>query len=323
MVDYDITVCSLQDVRDSLKELRIKRLSDNNSFEREFNKIEENTHNNDFNKVDFVSARKPDNRIKNRYTNVLPVEITRVKLKDTHEIDSNANYGDYINANYINGEIEGSKKAYIAAQGPLEETCIDFWRMVWTEHSNVIVMLTKLVENDRCKCHKYWPKKREHKWHSYVKVTRECLTTDKDSPEITIRKFELEHEKTGEKRKLTHFQYREWPDHGLPENTVHFRELLKMVDQQNLHQGPVIVHCSAGIGRSGTFCAVDSTMKKILQQRERKEPIHFNIFNTVLRLRKERPGMVQTKEQYIFCYLALYEELEEIMIQNHPTHNGV
>jgi len=123
----------------------------------------------------------------------------------------------------------------------------------------------------------------------------------------------LENLKTLEKRDITQFQYREWPDHGLPENTIHFRELLKHVDKENKCQGPVIIHCSAGIGRTGTFCTVDSTLKKVMEQRKRQEPINFNILRTVQRLREERSGMVQNKEQYMFCYLAVLEEIADIL----------
>jgi len=311
---HDVVFLTVDDVRKSLKEMREKRQVELNSYEQEYSKIEELTHNHDYAVCDFASARKADNRVKNRYTNVLPVESTRVKIS---EYDDN----DYINANYINGEIEGSQKSYIAAQGPLEDTCGDFWKMIWLENTNIIVMLTRLVENDRCKCHKYWPNKETLQW-SFLKITH-ILPVVKFTSEIKIRKFLIENTETRESREVTQFQFREWPDHGLPENTVHFRQLLKIVNKENKKNGPIVVDCSAGIGRTGTFCAVDSTLKKIYQQQEKNQRLRFNMFNTVLRLRKERPGMVQTKEQYIFCYLAVFEELEDALSKAHAdSHKG-
>eukprot|EP01103_Thecamoeba_quadrilineata_P015515 TRINITY_DN4930_c0_g1_i2.p1 TRINITY_DN4930_c0_g1~~TRINITY_DN4930_c0_g1_i2.p1 ORF type:complete len:342 (+),score=40.35 TRINITY_DN4930_c0_g1_i2:137-1162(+) len=309
---FEITLRTIDDIKKHLQDIQTKRTIDNNSLEQEFNIIEDYTRTSDFNRVyDFTSARKAENRIKNRYTNILPIESTRVKLLDGQD-------GDYVNANYINGEVENSENAYIAAQGPLEETCTDFWRMIWHEKANVIVMLTKRSENDRSKCYRYWPKLNTTFLFSYLQVT----TSHKEVQEVTIRRFVLENIHTKEVRKVVQFQYREWPDHGLPESTHPFRQLLEDVDLEHDKKGPIVVHCSAGIGRTGTFCTVHSNLKKARQLIRRNQDITINVFKSILRLRSERSGMVQTKDQYIFCYLVILEELLQLFEPN-QKNNGM
>eukprot|EP01102_Stenamoeba_stenopodia_P014975 TRINITY_DN5056_c0_g1_i4.p1 TRINITY_DN5056_c0_g1~~TRINITY_DN5056_c0_g1_i4.p1 ORF type:complete len:351 (-),score=21.62 TRINITY_DN5056_c0_g1_i4:139-1191(-) len=298
--NYELSCNSLREVEQHLNKLRLRKEGEE-SFEQEFNLIEAKTHDNTYFR-DFISAMKNDNRNKNRYSNVLAIERTRVRL---------ANSTDYINANYVNGEIPGSEKAYIATQGPLEETTYDFWLMVWNEGTTIIVMLTRLVENDRIKCYRYWPKEGSLNLQNHFRITNLVPVEKKKGGIITKRKFLLENLKTGESREVMHLQYKEWPDHGLPVSTTNFRQLLHMVDQILNTNAPIVVHCSAGIGRTGTFCTVHSTISKIENLYKQHAPISCNILQTVLRLREERAGMVQTKEQYIFCYLAVLEELLE------------
>eukprot|EP00013_Stygamoeba_regulata_P020243 CAMPEP_0177653084 /NCGR_PEP_ID=MMETSP0447-20121125/13520_1 /TAXON_ID=0 /ORGANISM="Stygamoeba regulata, Strain BSH-02190019" /LENGTH=366 /DNA_ID=CAMNT_0019156463 /DNA_START=330 /DNA_END=1426 /DNA_ORIENTATION=- len=288
-----------------------KKGSDYDGFDEEFNKIEVDTHEETF-FGDFKSAILLCNRGKNRYSNVLPLEGSRVKLQAQSGIEG----ADYINANYIHAGVPSLDRYYIATQGPLEETSSDFWRMVFEQKSKVIVMLTRLVENERTKCHRYWNKV-EMEPQLYGELCVVLRSRKETEPEIAVRHFTIYHMQTKEEWNVVHFQYKEWPDHGLPSNTSHFRKLLHLVDQSNSPTtGPIIVHCSAGIGRTGTFCTVHSTLLRLrrlfdagasLDERGIKDSV--DIMGTVLRLRGERVGMVQTKEQYIFCYMAVLEDI--------------
>lgn len=264
---------------------------------------------------DFSEALKHANRPKNRYSNVLPLDRTRVVLFET-----GAPGTDYINANYVDGMYE---QQYIATQGPLKETAEDFWRMMWEQDSNVIVMLTKVMESGKTKCYKYWPGKKKSKTFGSITVSlaakdsrehglvsRTVLlqyrrkVVDSESAEGGAEKFVVE------SREISHFQYKEWPDHGLPSSAATFRHLLHLVDAFHDGRGPILVHCSAGIGRTGTFCAVHTITQKLDHHYNTRphEPPSFNIFETILLLRTNRVGMVQTKDQFEFCYKAVLEE---------------
>jgi len=280
-----------------------------NGFDVEFTYIETQTAQEQF-FGDFTSAINNVNKNKNRYSNVLPPEKTRVKLKIVNDEEGS----DYINANYISGLIPGSEKAYVATQGPLQSTFPEFWRMVWEIGSVVVVMLTKEVENGRLKCDRYWPEADMPMVLYPFKVTLEV--EDDHNSELTYRKFTLTNMATEEVREINQFQYIAWPDHGLPVSTTAFLELAHKADTANASHGPIVVHCSAGIGRSGTFCTVHSIIEKLrldIQQAPEKEP-EFNIIKTVLFMREMRSGMVQTKEQYMFCYYTLLEECERLLI---------
>jgi len=281
-----------------------------NGFDIEFNYIENRTAQEQF-FCDYSSATLPHNKIKNRYSNVLPPERTRVQLKPEHDEEGS----DYINANYIAGLIAGSERAYIATQGPLQTTFGDFWRMIWELNTVVIIMLTRELENGRLKCDRYWPDLDCPMIAGYFKIG---LVEYKETPELTTRILELTNFESNEKRKVTQFQYTAWPDHGLPVSTTAFLDLAHSADDANFTNGPMVVHCSAGIGRSGTFCTVHSTIEKFkldLEKHPDEEP-HFNLVNTVLYMRDQRPGMVQTKDQYMFCYLAIKEETDRLFSEH-------
>ncbi|XP_049852600.1 tyrosine-protein phosphatase 2-like [Schistocerca gregaria] len=250
---------------------------------------------------DFTAAFHLENFPKNRYKNVLPPDKTRVKLQNE------TNCSDYINASHIVIEYENIyRQKYISTQGPVPSTVPDFWRMVWQNDVRVIVMLTKEVESGSIKCAKYWPDSNSITYQD-IKVVH-CYTRDAN-PDILTRIFRIEHLEPGTgPRTLIHYQYTEWPDHGLPSSTKLFLELVHRV---NRHSGkePILVHCSAGIGRSGTFCTVHSVVNMM-----RRYVVAFNslpklnIVKTVLCLRSQRPGMVQNKDQYMFCYFSIHEE---------------
>uniref|UniRef100_A0A8C3C3H3 Receptor-type tyrosine-protein phosphatase eta n=1 Tax=Cairina moschata TaxID=8855 RepID=A0A8C3C3H3_CAIMO len=232
------------------------------------------------------AAEIPENRGKNRYNNVLPYDISRVKLSDL-----NSATGDYINANYMPGYI--SKKAFIAAQGPLSNTTEDFWRMIWEKNIYCIVMLTKCVEQARTKCEQYWPDK-QSKTYGDIAVT---VVLETVLPEWTIRDFNVENVNTRESHIVRQFHFTSWPDHGVPETTdllINFRHHVHEYSSQNPIDSPILVHCSAGVGRTGTFIAID----RLIQQIEMENTV--DVYGVVYDLRMHRPLMVQTEDQYVF-----------------------
>ncbi|NXP79686.1 PTPRJ phosphatase, partial [Ramphastos sulfuratus] len=232
------------------------------------------------------AAELAENRGKNRYNNVLPYDISRVKLSDQSPAT-----GDYINANYMPGY--NSKKAFIAAQGPLPNTIEDFWRMIWEKNIYSIVMLTKCVEQARTKCEQYWPEEQSKSYGDII-VT---MVSEIVLPEWTIRDFTVEKSNTPESHTVRQFHFTSWPDHGVPETTdllINFRHLVHEYSSQNPIDSPTLVHCSAGVGRTGTFIAID----RLIQQMEMESTV--DVYGVVYDLRMHRPLMVQTEDQYVF-----------------------
>ncbi|XP_077036024.1 receptor-type tyrosine-protein phosphatase eta isoform X5 [Agelaius phoeniceus] len=245
------------------------------------------------------AAELPENRGKNRYNNVLPYDISRVKL-------SNQSSGtDYINANYMPGY--NSKKAFIAAQGPLPNTIEDFWQMIWEKNIYSIVMLTKCVEQARTKCEQYWPDKQPKSYGDII-VT---MVSEVVLPEWTIRDFTVEKSNTAESHMVRQFHFTSWPDHGVPETTdllINFRHLVHEYNSQNPVDSPTLVHCSAGVGRTGTFIAID----RLIQQMEMENTV--DVYGVVYDLRMHRPLMVQTEDQYVFlnqCVMDIIKSQRE------------
>ncbi|TRZ02168.1 hypothetical protein DNTS_014781, partial [Danionella cerebrum] len=219
-------------------------------------------------------ALAPENKTKNRYNNVLPYDCSRVKLS----VLGNP-YDDYINANYMPGYI--SKKEFIAAQGPLPCTVNDFWRMIWEKNIHTIV-----------KCEEYWPAESKHFNNLLVTTTSEIKLE-----EWSLRDFEVKNLRTAEARAVRHFHFTAWPDHGVPETTellINFRHLVREHMEQYSRHSPTLVHCSAGVGRTGTFIAID----RLIFQIERDGVV--DVFGVIHDLRMHRPLMVQTEDQYVF-----------------------
>ncbi|XP_054997412.1 LOW QUALITY PROTEIN: receptor-type tyrosine-protein phosphatase eta [Sorex araneus] len=232
------------------------------------------------------AAELAENRGKNRYNNVLPYDFSRVKLSiQTHSTD------DYINANYMPGY--HSKRDFIATQGPLPNTLKDFWRMVWEKNIYAIIMLTKCVEQGRTKCEEYWPSKKAQEYGDItVANTAEIVL-----PEWTIRDFTVKNSQTSESHPLRQFHFTSWPDHGVPDTTellINFRFLVRDYMKQIPPESPVLVHCSAGVGRTGTFIAID----RLIYQIENENTV--DVYGIVYDLRMHRPLMVQTEDQYVF-----------------------
>lgn len=246
------------------------------------------------------AADMPVNRPKNRYTNILPYDFSRVKLISMHNDEG----ADYINANYIPGYKHG--KEYIATQGPLPETRNDFWKMVLQQKCPIIVMLTQCNERRRVKCDHYWPFTDEPVM--YGEISAEMLS-ETESPEWTIRKFRLGY--ADESLDVLHLNYTSWPDHGVPtvnaiESILQFVHIVRQ--QANRTKDPIIVHCSAGVGRTGTFIALDRLMQHI------REHEFVDILGMVSEMRSHRLSMVQTEEQYVFihqCVLLMWQKKKQ------------
>ncbi|XP_044047807.1 receptor-type tyrosine-protein phosphatase eta-like isoform X3 [Siniperca chuatsi] len=227
-----------------------------------------------------------ENKPKNRYNNVLPYDSSRVKLSIIH----GSPYDDYINANYMPGY--NSRKEFIAAQGPLPTTVNEFWRMIWEMNVQTLVMLTRCNEQGRVKCEQYWNSGTKR----FDNIT---VTTTSDIPfeDWTIRDFDIKNVKTAETRSVRHFHFTAWPDHGVPETTellISFRHLVREHMNQYSRHSPTVVHCSAGVGRTGTFITIDHLIFQI----ERENIV--DVYGIVYDLRMHRPLMVQTEDQYVF-----------------------
>ncbi|XP_051275760.1 receptor-type tyrosine-protein phosphatase O isoform X2 [Dicentrarchus labrax] len=246
------------------------------------------------------AADLPINRPKNRYTNILPYDFSRVKLISMHNDEGS----DYINANYIPGYKH--TKEYIATQGPLPETRNDFWKMVLQQKSPIVVMLTQCNERRRVKCDHYWPFTDEPVMYGEISVE---MLSESESPEWTIRKFRLGY--ADESQDVLHLNYTSWPDHGVPtvnaiESILQFVHIVRQ--QANRTKDPIIVHCSAGVGRTGTFIALDRLMQHI------REHEFADILGMVSEMRSHRLSMVQTEEQYVFihqCVLLMWQKKKQ------------
>uniref|UniRef100_A0A8D2P5F9 protein-tyrosine-phosphatase n=1 Tax=Zosterops lateralis melanops TaxID=1220523 RepID=A0A8D2P5F9_ZOSLA len=244
----------------------------------------------------FISANLPCNKFKNRLVNIMPYESTRVCLQPIRGVEGS----DYINASFIDGYRH--QKAYIATQGPLAETTEDFWRMLWEHNSTIVVMLTKLREMGREKCHQYWPAERSARYQYFVVDPM----AEYNMPQYILREFKVTDARDGQSRTVRQFQFTDWPEQGVPKSGEGFIDFIGQVHktkEQFGQDGPISVHCSAGVGRTGVFITLS-----IVLERMRYEGV-VDIFQTVKMLRTQRPAMVQTEDQYQFCYRAALEYL--------------
>ncbi|BES98385.1 tyrosine phosphatase [Nesidiocoris tenuis] len=245
------------------------------------------------------AATKPENKNLNRYRDVSPYDHTRIILKKGK--------CDYINANLV--KIDKADRRYILTQGPLASTTGHFWLMVWEQKSKAIIMLNRIIEKNHEKCHLYWPMGCANRGQdtllftdvdmevSYVKEEKESY--------YTIRTLNLKDLSTGETRTVLHFHYTAWPDFGCPQSPAAFLRFLRVVRRSGTleAEGPAIVHCSAGIGRSGTFCLVDSAL--VIMKKNGNNSI--SVKDMLLEMRKDRMGLIQTPDQLRFSYLAIIE----------------
>ncbi|CAL4066178.1 unnamed protein product, partial [Meganyctiphanes norvegica] len=252
-------------------------------------------------------GQKPENRNKNRYKNILPFDHTRVILRDT---DPGIPGSDYINANYITSEEDMGDdcKRYLATQGSLPATCNDFWWMVWQENTRVIVMTTKEMERGKTKCGHYWPDDASSKEYGRIKISN---VSESQNNDYILREFLVM--KDNQERKIYHYHFTAWPDHGVPSdpgcvlNFLH--DVNKRQEEIEDSAGPILVHCSAGIGRTGTFIVVDMILDQIKRQGLDCE---IDIQRSIQMVRSQRSGMVQTEAQYKFVYLAVQHHIETV-----------
>ncbi|XP_074641439.1 receptor-type tyrosine-protein phosphatase kappa-like [Tubulanus polymorphus] len=287
-VNIDVGIPSHTVTPDSLLDYIRERKADRNAgFYAEYREFPDN----------FIAAHDVamlhENRNKNRFRNIVAYDHSRVVL----ELTDADPYSHYINANYIIGFEK--PKAYIAAQGPSKNTIPDMWRMIWQEDASKIIMLTNLVELAKVKCEQYWP---DEGMEVYGDITVEILEIER-IPYMVTRKFRLS---KGDKQKtIKHFHFIGWPDHGVPlfpSTMLCFRN--KVNSYKGKGSGPIIIHCSAGVGRTGTYIGIDY----LLQQCAKED--QMDVYNCVHLMRSQRVKMVQTLDQYIFIHDALLEALK-------------
>ncbi|XP_055986409.1 tyrosine-protein phosphatase non-receptor type 20 [Sorex fumeus] len=244
---------------------------------------------------EFIYGSKLSNREKNRYRDILPYDSTRVPLGENK---------DYINASYIRIINSEEEYFYIATQGPLPGTMDDFWQMVVENNSDVIVMITRELEGGIVKCHHYWPISVSKPLE--LRSCRIFLKNYQMLRDFVIRIFQVVKKSTGTSHLVKQMQFTNWPDHGTPTSVDDFIKYVRYVRKSHL-TGPLVVHCSAGVGRTGVFLCVDVVFCAI------EKNFTFNIRNIVSQMRQQRPGMIQTQEQYKFCYKVVLDVFRKIM----------
>lgn len=246
----------------------------------------------------------------NRYSNIIPFDNNCIKLRDKRLGET-----EYINASWILGPY-GVPKNYIATQGPIQSTLIDFWRLVIEKQVPVIVCLTPEIENRIEKCARYWPIGEEIKLFeneviqlkvSNIKTERQDIESNCIVRTILVQVFDKTTGAKIESARVTQLHFMGWPDHGVPTDTKNVISLIKLTRQFQEDMKPVLVHCSAGCGRTGTFCVID-TAEALLQSN--KNLLVDPIFVVTDAFRKQRTTMVQAQSQYNFCYKALKDFMD-------------
>jgi tyrosine-protein phosphatase non-receptor type 9 len=296
----------------------------------------------------FEAFKQQENVYKNRYRDVLCFDETRIKLvrelnsnktekydnntpkEAADEIEEDFSENDYIHANFVDGYKQ--KHAYISTQGPLEDTVEDFWLMIWQESVVSIAMTTKVVESKRLKCEQYWPLERDQSFQ--IADLFEIKNVDvQDLGDYKITKLTIKHLPSNQTRHIVHSHFLSWPDHGVPKKASQILDFINIVRQNQLEclkqlnsspgtkwlghplGPPIVVHCSAGIGRTGTFCAIDISVNRL------NDCQSVNIQDTVKKIRSQRAQSVQMRDQYVFCYMALLEYAQREKLLKNSTIN--
>ncbi|XP_075071915.1 tyrosine-protein phosphatase non-receptor type 6 [Mixophyes fleayi] len=305
---YYSTRVNAADIESRMKELNKTSEKEETSkagFWEEFDALQKQ----DTNLYERREGQRPENKSKNRYKNILPFDHTRVKL---HGRDQNIIGSDYINANYVTNQLWGHEeppKHFIACQGSLASTTGDFWEMVWQEDSRIIVMTTKEIEKGRTKCVTYWPdvgtngKEFGQYWVEII--------AEHEAMEYKIRTMRVSRtDNRSSARKIIHYQYLSWPDHGVPSDpggVLSFLGEVNRMQESIPGAGPIIVHCSAGIGRTGTIIIIDMLLDTIQMKGLDSD---IDVHKTIQMVRSQRSGMVQTEAQYRFIYAAVAEYID-------------
>ncbi|XP_055831794.1 protein-tyrosine-phosphatase PTP1-like [Solanum dulcamara] len=284
---------------DSLKVFKDKRFSSPEKIRQEFMTLQATRMRASEMKSRCSVALNSINISKNRYTDVLPFDNNRVVLDPPAR--------GYINASFI--KISEIVSQFIATQGPLPHTFEDFWEMIIQHRCPVIVMLTQLVDNYKTvKCGDYFQADGDPRRFGNICIVTKWIKTTQTS--LILRCLEVKYIESKEPPLcVLHIQYPDWPDHGVPKDTLAVREILKRTSSVPPSLGPIVVHCSAGIGRTGTYCAIHNTIQRILVG----DMSALDLVNTITIFRSQRIGMVQTMEQYLFCYDAIIDELEDLI----------
>lgn len=252
----------------------------------------------------FQAANADENRRKNRYKDIHPYDDTRVKLISEDN--------DYINANHLSMNASDKTFWFIAAQGPLPHTCGDFWQMAWEQGSRMIVMVAAETENGMVKCEKYWPEAEGDAGALTFGDFKVKLTRSAKNDAYAIRGIQLRNLKTNEKRTIWQLQYTSWPDHGVPNDCMAFLAFVdevrsvrtRLMGEVQQPLWPTMVHCSAGIGRTGVLVMIELCLAKL------EKGLLPDLKEMLIELREQRPSLIQTMDQYRFCYQALSQALK-------------
>jgi len=307
--------------KDELQEFMAVQLKDPQPFNQEFSRLEKLA----FDTIQRLvsQAEGPDNRKRNRYRDIVPYDWNRVPVPP-YKTKGDSELSDYINASFVSDINTGSPRKYIAAQGPAEDTIAGFWSMIWHYDVKVVLMLTNLVEGcglSSIKCSKYWPDTLGSvKRFGEIEVQ---LFDEAEAPHYTVRKLDVGHKRLGgDSRVITHIQFTNWLDRSTPSNQepsellqlVHLTRVMCSQGRDNIRvkqdieatSSPLLVHCSAGVGRTGTFIAVD----QIIRALDSRQSTDIDIFHITYLLRKERMFMVQTRAQYEYIYRCVQAYIE-------------
>ncbi|KAI1301583.1 Tyrosine-protein phosphatase non-receptor type 12 [Halotydeus destructor] len=273
-----------------------KKNSEEDVFHREFHSLKELTENSKTDPNYSCSEGLKDvNRRKNRYKDILPYDYTRVVISEYPGVPGS----DFINANYVKGST-GSTRAYIASQGPLPNTLVDFWRLIWECEVTLIVMACNERESGKYKCESYWPPNCDEV-EQYGNITVKLVKWRQVCPDFLVRTLQIDQD--GVERTVCQFHYTTWPDHSVPPHVLPILELIRLMrDVQATETRPILIHCSAGCGRTGTICSIDYVWALL---RSGKLNEDFNLYSIIREMRKQRIAMVQTYEQYVLCYRAV------------------
>jgi len=312
IADSNITGSTWEELEEKLS----KHIADTTTIEKEWEFLQRKDDVISRNEFLFTAALQPANKTKNRYLNILPYDTTRVKLAPIEGAPGT----DYINANWV----KSGERAYICTQAPLEHTVDDFYRMLWETKTRTIVMLTRFAELGRIKAHEYLPKVGEGKM-KYGDIEVEVLSEEPSKDETyVIRKIKLT--KAADSTNMIQFHFIAWPDHGVPDISDPLLDMAMVADQMTppSQETPTVVHCSAGVGRTGTYVIINSILEQITNHMKLNPntPPVINMAKTLQDLRTMRPGMVNHIDQYEFCYKTILAHVQHLIKQRNASKEG-